>query len=222
MPKCERCGLKGDDLELKMCPDKISNWGNNPICKKCYLELKKIKENNFSKNNNTSHNSSEGIFINKLGKNNNGRSIFIDILVALWIIIGFLFICTAFQRTSDYLKMIGGIIRFGEGFFATEWLFHWAFFTIIFILIIILSFLLAYGSIMKKTQSWLIGIMLSSFLIYFGLQGILILGLTIISEDYGDAFLNLEFYANILIAFISPILIFILTRPEVKAYFGKI
>ncbi|KYK20137.1 hypothetical protein AYK21_01580 [Thermoplasmatales archaeon SG8-52-2] len=200
MPKCERCGLNGYSLELKMCPDIIPDWGNKPICKQCYIELKKLNENNFLKNNNTSHNSSEEILINKFGNNNYERSAFIEILAALWIIIGFLFICIAFQRTSDYLDLTGGIIRSGEGYFLSEMLFHWAFFTIIFILIIILSFLLAYGSLMKKTRSWLIGIMLSSFLTYFGLYGILILGLTVISEDYGDALLNLEFYASILIS----------------------
>jgi RecJ-like exonuclease len=43
MPKCERCGLNGDVSEIKICPEQITDWANKPICKQCYLELKKNK-----------------------------------------------------------------------------------------------------------------------------------------------------------------------------------
>ncbi|KYK32077.1 MAG: hypothetical protein AYK22_00520 [Thermoplasmatales archaeon SG8-52-3] len=49
MLKCERCGLEGDYTQIKTCPEKITLWGNKPICKKCYLYLKEVEENKVSK-----------------------------------------------------------------------------------------------------------------------------------------------------------------------------
>ena len=49
MLKCERCGLEGDYTQIKTCPEKITFWGNKPICKQCYLYLKEVEENKVFK-----------------------------------------------------------------------------------------------------------------------------------------------------------------------------
>ncbi|KYK23443.1 hypothetical protein AYK21_02510 [Thermoplasmatales archaeon SG8-52-2] len=45
MYKCEKCGKVGDSTEIKSCPENILDYAKKPICKQCYLELKKIEEN---------------------------------------------------------------------------------------------------------------------------------------------------------------------------------
>ena len=147
----------------------------------------------------------------------------IYILVILWIAIGVLFIGTAVKRTLDYLDYLDltDASAMGQFTFTTAMTFSYVLYTILFIIIVTLSFLLAYGSFIKKSRSWLIGIILSSFLIFFVFQAIYLIGGGIIMENLDQMFNNFEYVAYVLMLFFVPCLMVILTRPVVKAYFGK-
>jgi len=219
MPKCERCGLKGDSLELKMCPNKITKWAKKSICKQCYLDLKRLEENRIFKEKSTFQFSLEN---NLLGKKNSKRSILIYVLVTLWIVIGILFIGTVFQRTSEYFDNIVSFSRHMGSDFIDYTTFYYVIFLILFVIIITFSFLLALCTFIKKNRFWLIGLMFSSFLLYFGFQAIYFIGFLIISEKSDQFFRSFEYITYICMLIIVPLVILILTRPEVKAYFGKI
>ena len=128
----------------------------------------------------------------------------IYILVILWIIIGILFL----GRTISLLEYFGFY-----GFYFTT-------FTglIVNIICIILSFLLAYGTFLKKELFWLIGLMFSSFLFYHILQGINSIGMIL---RFSNLITFFYYVAPILFIFLVPCQLFLLTRPEVKIYFGK-
>ena len=145
----------------------------------------------------------------------------IYILVILWIAIGVLFIGTAVKRTLDYQDYLDSTSAFGMDSFTTIMTFSYVLYTILFIIIIALSFLLAYGSFMKKSWSWVIGLMLSSFLIYFVFQAISLIGSGIIMENLDQMFNHFEYVANVVMIFLVPCLLALLTRPTVKTYFGK-
>jgi len=219
MPKCERYGLNGDSLELKMCPDKITKWANKPICKQCYSELKKIEENKFSKDKSTFQYFSEN---NNLEKKISKRSIIIYVLFILWIVIGVLFIGAVFQKTSEYFDNIDSFSRHMGDDFINYITFQHLLFIILFVIIITISFLLAYCTFIKKRKSLLIGLMFSSFLLYFGFRAIYFIGFLILSEKLDQFFRSFEYITYMLMLIIVPIVIYIQTREEVKAYFGKI
>jgi len=145
----------------------------------------------------------------------------IYILVILWIAIGVLFIGTAVTRTLNHLDYLDSIGASAMGQFTTTMTFSYVLYTILFIIIVTLSFLLAYGSFIKKSQSWLIGIILSSFLLFFVFQAIYLIGIGVIMENLDQMFNNFEYVAYVLMLFFVPCLMVILTRPVVKAYFGK-
>jgi hypothetical protein len=46
--KCIKCGKEGDSTQIKTCPEQILDYANKPICKECYIGLKKNEENKFS------------------------------------------------------------------------------------------------------------------------------------------------------------------------------
>ena len=128
----------------------------------------------------------------------------IYILVIVWIIIGMLFL----GRTISLLEYFGFY-----GFYFTT-------FTgiIVNIICIILSFLLAYGTYTKKELFWLIGMMFSSFLFYLVLQGINSIGMIL---RFSNVFSFFYYVAPIFFIFLVPCLLFLLTKSEVKIYFGK-
>lgn len=145
----------------------------------------------------------------------------IYILVILWIIIGVLFIGTAISRTLSTLDSLDIMGKSAPDKFTASIIFSYVSYTILLIIIIILSFLLAYESYIKKDLFWLIGLMLSSFLITFVINAINIIGAGIIAENLFQMFNSFEYIAYILLIFLVPCQIFLLTRPEVKVYFGK-
>jgi len=145
----------------------------------------------------------------------------IYILVILWIVIGVLFLGAAVKRTLDHLDYLDTTSAFGMDYFTTITTFSYVLYTILFIIIIVLSFILAYGTFIKKSWSWLIGIMLSSFLAFFAFLAIYLIGAGVIMENLDQVFNNFEFVAYILMLFFVPCLMVLLTRPGVKAYFGK-
>ena len=145
----------------------------------------------------------------------------IYILVILWIIIGVLFIGVAISRTLDTMRFLGFSSRGGSDEFTTAIIFQYIIYTILFVIIIILSFLLSYESFIKKELFWLIGLMFSSFLLYFVFQAIYFIGSGIIAENMVQMLNSFDYIAYILLIFLVPCQIFLLTRPEVKVYFGK-
>lgn len=222
MYKCERCGLEGDSTQIKRFPDKNTYWINKPICKKCYLEIKKIEENKISKDKSTFKGSPEKIIKGRLRKKINEKPIIIYILVTMWIVIGVSTIGIVAHRTSTFWDYIESLDRVNMPDNITNAMtFNYVFFIILFTIIIIISFLLAYSSFMKKSYSWLIGLMFSSFLIYFVIQVISSIGLFVIYGKFDVLFNNLEYIVYIFMLFIVPIVIFIHTRPKVNLYFGK-
>ena len=220
MPKCERCGLNSDGLELKVCPDKISDWGNKSICKKCYMELKKIDND---KNLKEKYEFQYSLENNILGKKKIKRSILVYFLVTLWIVIGVLFIGAIYHKYSEYSDYIGMYDRFGgPNSFTNAMTFNYIAFIILFIIVITIAFLLAFFTFIKKSQSWLLGLMFSSFLLYFAFQAIHFIGFGVISGNLHQFSRSFEYITYMCMLIISPLVILILTRPEVKAYFGKI
>ena len=147
----------------------------------------------------------------------------IYILVILWIVIGVLFIGMAVKRTLDHLDYLDltSASAFGRDYFTTIMTFSYVLYTILFIIIIALSFILACGTFIKKSWSWLIGIMLSSFLAFFAFSAIYLIGAGVITEHLDQMFNNFESVVYILMLFFVPCLMVLLTRPVVKAYFGK-
>jgi len=140
----------------------------------------------------------------------------------LWIVIGVLFLGVAVKRTLDHLDYLDSTSAFGmDSFFTTITTYSYVLYTILFIIIIVLSFILAYGTFIKKSWSWLIGIMLSSFLAFFAFTAIYFIGYGVIMENLDQMFNNFESVAYIWMLFFVPCLMVFLTRPEVKAYFGK-
>ena len=220
MPKCERCGLNGDSLELKVCPDKIPDWCNKPICKQCYLELKKIENNKIIKEKSKFQHSSEN---NILGKKKIKKSILIYFLITLWIVIGVLFICVIYYKYSEYSDYIGIYDRFES---PNSWInamtFNYIIFIILFIIVITIAFLLALLTFIKKSQSWLVGLMFSSFLLYFAFQAIHFIGFGVLSGNLRQFSRTFEYITYMCMLIIAPLVILILTRTEVKTYFGKI
>jgi hypothetical protein len=81
MPKCERCGQKGDYTQIKTCPEKITYWGKKPICKQCYLYLKEVEENKILKKKQKSQ-----IISNKIQKTNFNYKKRFDRKVTDWMI----------------------------------------------------------------------------------------------------------------------------------------
>jgi hypothetical protein len=146
----------------------------------------------------------------------------IYVLVIFWIVIGMLFIGAVFQRTSDYFHYIDSFSGHMGGEIIDFTTFHYALYIILFIIIIIFSFLLAICTFIKKGQSWLIGLMFCSFLLCFGFQAIYFIGFLIISGKSDQFFRSFEYITYMCMLIIIPFVILILTRPKVKAYFGKI
>ena len=126
----------------------------------------------------------------------------IYILVILWIIIGVLFIGIAISRTLDTLHFLDSASRGGSDKFTTAITFQYIIYTILFIIIIILSFLLAYESFIKKDLFWLIGLMFSSFLIYFVFQAIYFIGSGIIAENIVQMLNSFDYIAYMLLIFL--------------------
>jgi hypothetical protein len=138
----------------------------------------------------------------------------IYVLTALWIIIGVLF--------------LGSLITYGSYFFDSNFspmFFSSAAYFILLLFITMIAFVLTYGTFTKKSWSWLIGIMFSSFLGFHAYQGVMIIGNTIMMGNIDGIFRTpysgFQYVTFFLTIFFVPILLFILTRPTVKAYFGK-
>lgn len=147
----------------------------------------------------------------------------IYILIILWIVISVLFIGIAIKRTLDHLDYLDSISAFETVPFPITAIttFSYILYTILSTIIIALSFILAYGTFIKKSWSWLIGIILSSFLAFFAFTAIHLIGSGVIMENLDQTFNNFESVAYILMLFFVPCLMVLLTRPGVKTYFGK-
>jgi hypothetical protein len=145
----------------------------------------------------------------------------IYLLVILWIIIGVIFIGIAISSTQETLDFIDSFGNY-EDEFSTLVVYSLVSSLILYIICIILSFLLAYGTFIKKELFWLIGLMFSSFLLYFVFSAINLIGGGIIRGSIGRMFdTDFHNFALIFFIFLAPCQIFFLTRPEVKSYFGK-
>jgi len=87
------------------------------------------------------------------------------------------------------------------------------------------AFILAYGTFLKKSWSWITGVMLSSFLGYFAYSGIQLIWSLIsmgnIDQLFANLYIGFHYTTYLLMIFFVPAILFILTRPVVKAYFGK-
>lgn len=155
------------------------------------------------------------------------KPVLIYILISLWIIIGILFLCVLITWTQYYFEQIESTSS--SPFRGSQWdamqnfSFILQFFRDLFI--VVFAFLLAYGTFIKKSWSRLVGIMISSFFGFFIYLGIQYLGTAIIMDSFDQMFLNTYFnflfITYLLMIFFVPCLLFILTRPNVKAYFEK-
>ncbi len=155
------------------------------------------------------------------------KTAFVYILIGLWITIGVLFLLMLVIHTTYYLGRIvsfRGITNDASNI-AAGLNFYLILQFLLFLFIVISSFINVYGIFMKKSWSWLFGIILSSFLAYYIFQGIYIIGYSIIVKNFGQMFSDLytgfQFILYVPIMFFIPSLLFILTRPYVKAYFRK-
>lgn len=152
---------------------------------------------------------------------------FVYILIGLWITIGVLFLVMLVIHTTYYIEQIASYREspFGESNFTVGLKFNFILQFLLFLFIVICSYILAYGTFMKKSWSWLFGIILSSFLGFYIFQGIQLIGYSIIMKYFSQIFSNLyggyHFILNVLLIFLIPSLLFILTRPYVKTYFKK-
>ncbi len=152
---------------------------------------------------------------------------FIYILTGLWVTIGVLFIIMLVIHTTYYLDQIASYrsILPGQSDFATSMTFLLILQFSLFLFIVICSYIITYGTFIKKSWSWLFGIILTSFLGFYIFQGIQLIGYSIMMGSFGLMFSNLytgfQFILYILIMFFIPSLLFILTRPHVKTYFSK-
>jgi len=154
----------------------------------------------------------------------NGKPSLVYVLIILWILVGILFAGTLIKRTTDhldYLEQTEGYSSYFDDSFNTLQNFSFYLYALLFIAIIIISCLLVYGMLLDKKWSWLISIMLTSFLGMFLFMGIYMIGAASIMENFSEYFENFEFITYLLMIFIVPILLFILMRPEVKSHFGK-
>lgn len=150
------------------------------------------------------------------------------VLIILWIIIGIIFLGLLATYTSNYLEQLES--RSNSMFGGDEqWNalsdFYFVMYSILFLGIAIMSFLLIYGTFFQKNWSWLIGIITASSLSFWVWLGLVSIGSSIIMERIDQMFANLysgfTFISYIMMIFLIPILLIILTRPNVKAYFGK-
>lgn len=152
---------------------------------------------------------------------------FVYILIGLWITIGVLFLIMLVIHTTYYIDQIatysGG--SFDESNFAVVMIFNLILQFLLFLFIVICSYIIAYGTFMKKSWSWLFGIILSSFLGFYIYRGIQLIGYSIIMRNFDQIFshiyIGFQFILYVLIIFLIPSLLFILTRPYVKTYFKK-
>jgi len=144
----------------------------------------------------------------------------IYILVILWIIIGVIFIGIATSSTQETLDNIDGFIKYNDEFTAFV-VYSLVSSLILYVICIILSLLLAYGTYINKELFRLIGLMFSSFLLYFVFSAINLIGGSIIRGSIDHMFDAFHYFAYIFFIFLAPCQIFLLTRPEVKSYFGK-
>ena len=149
------------------------------------------------------------------------------ILIVMWIVVGVVFLCYMIAHTLNYLDqldsmsssflMSSGWDAYMNYYFATAF--------ILYLGITIFAFLLAYGTFLKKSWSWLIGIMLSSFLGFFAYTGIQTIGTYFFMDRWDTAFSSLysalAIISYIVMIIVVPCLLFILLRHEIKAYFGK-
>ena len=150
------------------------------------------------------------------------------ILIIIWIIIGILFIGMFINETSTYF----GNLKFYEDStfftgnqanqFSTDLTFIYVVMVIFDILIIIFSFLLVYTSFYVKKWTWILGIILSSALLYTVYFGIIGVGRAIINGQLLEYFSNFIAVVYTIIIFIIPCTIYLLTRPTVRKYFEKI
>jgi len=151
----------------------------------------------------------------------------IYVLIILWTIIGILFLGLLITYTTNYLDQLNskGSLSFSNSKFDTMMNFSLVLYILLFLFIVIFSFLLAYGTFIKKSWSWLLGIMISSFSGFFAYLGIQSLGNLIIMDNFSQMFANaystFQYVTFFMMIFFVPILLIILTRPGVKAYFGK-
>jgi hypothetical protein len=147
------------------------------------------------------------------------------ILIVMWIVVGILFFCQIIAYSINYFDQLDSVGSLSGSQFEAQMSYSYLTYMILYLIIVIFSFLLAYGTFMKKSGSWLIGLMLSSFLAFYAYLGIQSIGMYIIM-DYLDnifatAYSSISFITFILMIVFVPCLILILTRPNIKAYFGK-
>jgi hypothetical protein len=150
---------------------------------------------------------------------------FVYILIGLWATIGVFFIIMLVVHTTYYLDAIASYNRFSLG--PSDYVGYMTFMLIIqiilYLFIVICSYIITYGTFVKKSWSWLLGIILSSFLGFYIFQGIQSIGLFIIMGNFGQVFSNLytgfQVILFILLMFFIPIILFIMTRPYVRNYF---
>jgi len=151
----------------------------------------------------------------------------IYVLIVLWIIIGILFFGLLAISTTNYLEQLesrSNSIFGGDEQWNAVSDFYFVMYFILFLGITIISFLLIFGTFFQKNWSWLIGIMCASSLSFWVWLGLVSIGSSIIMERIDQMFANLysgfTFISYIMMIFLIPILLIILTRSSVKAYFG--
>jgi hypothetical protein len=144
----------------------------------------------------------------------------IYILETMWIIIGVLFILITINSLLDFLRsrpIFDGI----NGYFTATVNFSFIYYILLSIFLSIISFLIAYKFFIKKDLFWLIGLMFSSFLMYYAINGIHYIGLGIVSGKTAQIFSDLDIIVPMIFIFLIPCQIFLLFRSDVKVYFGK-
>ena len=149
------------------------------------------------------------------------------VLIILWMIIGILFLGCLITYTSNYLDQLDS--RSNSVLYDSRWdtmmNFSFALYFLLFLFMVVSSFLLAYVTFMKKSWSWLLGIMFSSFSGFFIYVGIQSLGNLIIMDYFDKIFQNaystFQYVTFFVMIFFVPLLLIILTRPQIKTYFGK-
>ncbi|MCK4364470.1 MAG: hypothetical protein KAW45_00295 [Thermoplasmatales archaeon] len=148
----------------------------------------------------------------------------IYILLILWIGISIIFSGILIIHTLRYLDTLSfhsGSISELDLYISYSFILY----LLLYLGIIILSAVSSYGTLFNKKWSWLIGIMFSSFLGYHVFLGIYMVGIMIINESFDNIFTDIQtgfqYIGYIFLIFLIPTSLFILTRKEVRAYFGK-
>jgi len=149
------------------------------------------------------------------------------VLFVLWIVVGIIFIGYFIVHSLNYLDQMDTIS--GSAFGSSQWdvqmTYSYVTYMVLYLIITVFAFLLAYGTFFKKPWAWLTGIMLSSFLGFFAYVGIQAIGIYVIMDYWDNLFStlysSLTFISYIAMIIVVPCLLFVLLRPDIKAYFGK-